>query len=128
MEEKQLYELVNNINNDTDEALYKVITKYLVNDDEYCKELDTCLTQVKDKSGKIIPHIFPIMNGKRFIDMSINERLDWFKYNYHNVGRGFIIKTFTYHWLHKMCLKSQKGFTDIGWQNSLNLYFNNNNT
>jgi hypothetical protein len=127
MEEEQLCDLVANINKDIDESLYEIITKYLVNDDKYCEELDICLTRVKDKNGKIIQHIFPIMNGKRFVNMSIDERLLWFKFNYHNSGRGFIIKTFTYYWLHNLCLKSQEGFIDMGWQNSLNLYFDDKN-
>ena len=63
-------------------------------------------------------------NGERFVELSIEDKISWFKFNYYNTGRGYMIRTFTYHWLHKLWLKGKYGFTDAGWRNSLDLYFN----
>ena len=124
MGEREIWNLMENINKEIDDSLFNVITKYLVKDDKYCEELYTCLTRVKDKEGNILPHILPIKDGKRFVELSIEDKISWFKFNYYNTGRGYMIRTFTYHWLHKLWLKGKYGFTDAGWRNSLDLYFN----
>ena len=100
--------LIQDINSDMGESLRKIIVKYLLKDDKYCEELNRCLNGEKE----------------RFIHLNLEERKDWINNNWCNAQRGYIVKTFTYYWLYKLCLQGEDYYLDSGWRNSLDSYFN----
>ena len=106
MEEKRIRETLEEIENIMDASLFRLIRESLILDDEYCKQLDLCLS-----------------NEKKLVNMAPAEKVDWLNYALHNTCRCYLIKTFTYYWLHKIWLAGKDAFLDFYWKDQLDRYF-----
>lgn len=106
MEETRVREMIAEAAKIMDAALFRLIQESLVLDGEYCKQLDACLS-----------------NEKKLVDMTPAEKEEWLNYAFHNICRCYLIKTFTYNWLHKLYLKGENAYLDAYWKERLDHYF-----
>ena len=106
MEEKKVNETIEEIEKYMDASLFRLIRELLILDDNYCNQLDICLS-----------------NEKKLIEMAPEVRDSWLNYAFHNGCRCYLIKTFPYYWLHLLWQKGKDSFLDYYWKDRLKQYF-----
>ena len=96
MDEKSILHIIDDIDRIIKNPLREIIVEYLVQDDEYCKELDACLNE----------------GERRLVSLNLSERREWFQNNYCNASRGYIVKATTFNYLSELWQKGTYSYTD----------------
>ena len=96
MKKQEIFRRIDDVDRLIKNALHEVIVEYLVQDDEYCKELDARLHE----------------SERPLVSFDLAERREWIINNYCNASRGYVIKATAFTYLSKLWQKGMYYYTD----------------